>query len=146
MSAFSLELALRLAQLKLTIKKKMIISLIIFLYFIGQLHASLQITAFVLVNHRNELGQAIYAKFKHRKIKRMDWSLPSAFSYCGHPSFYIRNCSGIQDQLYHQHGNFSSWCLWGYPDYAFHLPFRRIFRSEERRVGKECRSRWSPYH
>src|ERR1043166_418021 len=24
------------------------------------------------------------------------------------------------------------------------LPFER--RSEERRVGKECRSRWSPYH
>src|SRR3712207_9419724 len=23
---------------------------------------------------------------------------------------------------------------------------RDIFRSEERRVGKECRSRWSPYH
>src|SRR5256885_11479304 len=23
---------------------------------------------------------------------------------------------------------------------------RRLFRSEERRVGKECRSRWSPYH
>ena len=22
----------------------------------------------------------------------------------------------------------------------------RIHRSEERRVGKECRSRWSPYH
>jgi len=22
----------------------------------------------------------------------------------------------------------------------------RFFRSEERRVGKECRSRWSPYH
>src|SRR3712207_6126064 len=25
-------------------------------------------------------------------------------------------------------------------------PFTRAFRSEERRVGKECRSRWSPYH
>src|SRR2546422_6101516 len=25
------------------------------------------------------------------------------------------------------------------------IPFR-ISRSEERRVGKECRSRWSPYH
>ena len=28
-------------------------------------------------------------------------------------------------------------------------PLRRVFlesRSEERRVGKECRSRWSPYH
>src|SRR5256886_9518438 len=24
--------------------------------------------------------------------------------------------------------------------------FQSIFRSEERRVGKECRSRWSPYH
>src|ERR1017187_10682034 len=23
---------------------------------------------------------------------------------------------------------------------------QRDFRSEERRVGKECRSRWSPYH
>ena len=23
---------------------------------------------------------------------------------------------------------------------------RRSLRSEERRVGKECRSRWSPYH
>ena len=22
----------------------------------------------------------------------------------------------------------------------------RLIRSEERRVGKECRSRWSPYH
>src|SRR3712207_2967021 len=26
------------------------------------------------------------------------------------------------------------------------LQFLFIFRSEERRVGKECRSRWSPYH
>ena len=23
---------------------------------------------------------------------------------------------------------------------------KRLWRSEERRVGKECRSRWSPYH
>src|SRR3712207_7923799 len=26
------------------------------------------------------------------------------------------------------------------------LSFRDLLRSEERRVGKECRSRWSPYH
>src|SRR2546422_9023249 len=25
-------------------------------------------------------------------------------------------------------------------------PHRHVARSEERRVGKECRSRWSPYH
>src|SRR5256886_15682115 len=27
-----------------------------------------------------------------------------------------------------------------------HLDFYADLRSEERRVGKECRSRWSPYH
>src|SRR2546430_9236342 len=26
------------------------------------------------------------------------------------------------------------------------LPYDALSRSEERRVGKECRSRWSPYH
>ena len=26
------------------------------------------------------------------------------------------------------------------------IQFRVLNRSEERRVGKECRSRWSPYH
>ena len=24
--------------------------------------------------------------------------------------------------------------------------YNHVLRSEERRVGKECRSRWSPYH
>src|SRR3989442_14128515 len=31
------------------------------------------------------------------------------------------------------------------PQEAF-LAVLRVERSEERRVGKECRSRWSPYH
>ena len=26
------------------------------------------------------------------------------------------------------------------------VPLHELTRSEERRVGKECRSRWSPYH
>ena len=29
---------------------------------------------------------------------------------------------------------------------TFHLNSGNLDRSEERRVGKECRSRWSPYH
>ena len=29
---------------------------------------------------------------------------------------------------------------------AIELPRSMLCRSEERRVGKECRSRWSPYH
>ena len=28
----------------------------------------------------------------------------------------------------------------------FNVPISGLCRSEERRVGKECRSRWSPYH
>ena len=32
-----------------------------------------------------------------------------------------------------------------YPE-QFILEHREHGRSEERRVGKECRSRWSPYH
>ena len=32
-------------------------------------------------------------------------------------------------------------------DFAHALHYERTnIRSEERRVGKECRSRWSPYH
>src|SRR5256886_16446710 len=37
-----------------------------------------------------------------------------------------------------------------YPTYVHIAPgidyLERAYRSEERRVGKECRSRWSPYH
>ena len=31
-------------------------------------------------------------------------------------------------------------------DFRFNKELKNIGRSEERRVGKECRSRWSPYH
>ena len=30
--------------------------------------------------------------------------------------------------------------------YAMYADLGLVARSEERRVGKECRSRWSPYH
>ena len=29
---------------------------------------------------------------------------------------------------------------------VYHRAYYSLDRSEERRVGKECRSRWSPYH
>ena len=38
-------------------------------------------------------------------------------------------------------GMYQNWFL----DYASYVILERA-RSEERRVGKECRSRWSPYH
>ena len=30
--------------------------------------------------------------------------------------------------------------------FSFNKGLDNLLRSEERRVGKECRSRWSPYH
>src|SRR2546427_12343781 len=33
-----------------------------------------------------------------------------------------------------------------YPQTRVQLCMKEVARSEERRVGKECRSRWSPYH
>ena len=33
-----------------------------------------------------------------------------------------------------------------YQAWAPEADYNRAERSEERRVGKECRSRWSPYH
>ena len=49
----------------------------------------------------------------------------------------------IQNHLPHDHGQTIEQEL-------EHMPsvenFQTVARSEERRVGKECRSRWSPYH
>jgi len=48
------------------------------------------------------------------------------------------------------HCQFHSLCVLGgtklFEDYGHSLVRRDFYRSEERRVGKECRSRWSPYH
>src|SRR5437667_7895771 len=44
-------------------------------------------------------------------------------------------------------GGSSLCCVEGKADQVSCECFRKgTFRSEERRVGKECRSRWSPYH
>src|SRR5215203_4251406 len=41
---------------------------------------------------------------------------------------------------------FGGWVNWPAYDPASLAGIRVVRRSEERRVGKECRSRWSPYH
>ena len=42
---------------------------------------------------------------------------------------------------YNKNIKFSDYQATNFPEYSL-----ITFRSEERRVGKECRSRWSPYH
>ena len=60
----------------------------------------------------------------------------SKVAYCG---FAID--AGTRDEAEHEQGM---------AHFVEHLIFKgtekRKARSEERRVGKECRSRWSPYH
>ena len=51
----------------------------------------------------------------------------------------LSGTTGVTENLYvYEYGNdmIVVDCGVGFPD----------LRSEERRVGKECRSRWSPYH
>src|SRR3712207_9472964 len=43
-------------------------------------------------------------------------------------------------------GNISASCVVGPDAGGFQPPHKQRQRSEERRVGKECRSRWSPDH
>ena len=68
---------------------------------------------------------------KHSKIGRNDYILENekgngGFSILGDPSSSMAIVS----------------------DCTLYKPFiiKEVLRSEERRVGKECRSRWSPYH
>ena len=54
-----------------------------------------------------------------------------------HPSFRLMRQTDVQNVW---HMQMPRW-LFSDPRYA-----DMSLRSEERRVGKECRSRWSPYH
>ena len=45
-----------------------------------------------------------------------------------------------------EHGEYDFECLEAIDVAQFNKDMTATTRSEERRVGKECRSRWSPYH
>ena len=67
-------------------------------------------------------------------------------------SSYLTNC--FRDKWYvkwQKNGWKNAWKQWRAVEkatmaYGYGLSASLLTRSEERRVGKECRSRWSPYH
>src|SRR2546430_10100951 len=48
-------------------------------------------------------------------------------------------CAGYEGSCGHEEQDAKAYAAWG-------IDYLKYDRSEERRVGKECRSRWSPYH
>ena len=69
-----------------------------------------------------------------RDITAICGNLIVKFKMIDYPKFFTPNTDGIND-------------TWNIPDIKQQEDaVIHIYRSEERRVGKECRSRWSPYH
>src|SRR2546430_17086844 len=66
-----------------------------------------------------------------------------SFSICARPTSFLREAPVLAFR-----GEFRKPCAASnlIRFLADRRPGRRQHRSEERRVGKECRSRWSPYH
>src|SRR2546430_12206310 len=61
----------------------------------------------------------------------------------------VQTC--LQAEIYKKKEKLTSWfvlfqVVWMSTSQNLQKKRREIRRSEERRVGKECRSRWSPYH
>src|SRR5260370_1747661 len=60
-----------------------------------------------------------------------------------------KTCAGRPGGLGHEYQDAIQYAAWGvdYLEYDWcSTTTQDAKRSEERRVGKECRSRWSPYH
>ena len=86
---------------------------------------------------------SLIPKYDRSDKEKRVWSWPgrSAERQCGghagsRESWTVRNAGGVP-----QAPDFT----WATAPMGFHSQ-TFPYRSEERRVGKECRSRWSPYH
>ena len=89
--------------------------------------------------YKLELNQFYRIQFYARSHSRSDCNTSQVLTFqCAW--FCFINCINKRLEVFAQcilfKGSFSKW----------HMDNVILVRSEERRVGKECRSRWSPYH
>ena len=80
----------------------------------------------------------LLATFKHISSKNADYSAAEAYLTFEHDEFTMKPTLNEKGRLIPRQNYRISTLNCGDEDFAI--------RSEERRVGKECRSRWSPYH
>ena len=82
--------------------------------------------------------RAIYKKeLKSYFTSAIAWVFLAFFLVLTGLFFFLYNLSG---------GSLNFSTVYGAIEIFFILLLIPVLRSEERRVGKECRSRWSPYH
>src|SRR2546422_11073981 len=92
--------------------------------------------------------QRISAKTKAAGL----WALGAPEQYGGGGLDTFSMCVALEEMSQHRMGLYNPGCgVFGrYPPPAIWAgskeQIHKYARSEERRVGKECRSRWSPYH
>src|SRR5690625_4426881 len=92
---------------------------------------------YAIMKIRNQLIQATYEYFNQNGYVKIDPPILTATSAEGttelfHTKYFDKDAYLSQSgQLYLE---------------AAAMAFGRVFRSEERRVGKECRCRWCEYH
>ena len=91
---------------------------------------------------RKETGVGCFFFFKQKtayEIGTGDWSSDVCSSDLAETLYRFFLSAYMQDRHMSQHRKLNGI----FPCKAHHCCSKR---SEERRVGKECRSRWSPYH
>src|SRR5258708_26552560 len=109
-------------------------------------------------------GYSLYLIILERNLPSMSHSshLPrTQYGYDPIPNDHCKACFGHNRQVFHftcgmKNENFVGICTKAAISTSDIVCYKQIqvlcyqlglrIRSEERRVGKECRSRWSPYH
>src|SRR2546421_11998532 len=101
-------------------------------------YVSLQDGTYRVSGTRVSLDSLVYAYRRGASPESIQRSFPSLMLEQAHGAlaFYLSHQSEIDQYLIEGEKEFEK----------LRQASREAHRSEERRVGKECRSRWSPYH